>query len=162
MFVSCCMSECRLVEEKGVSLNQLAGQKLMLKNLVRTWETPQKLCESEGVVTQSCPTLCDPMDCSLPSSSVHGILQVRKLEWVAISFPRGYSWPRDSTLISYIAGGFFTPEPPGKPIPTRDMVLTRESVMGRNLVLSAVGWGIVTSVGRLLLFLVGISSLWRL
>ena len=39
---------------------------------------------SEG--TQSCPTLCDPMDCSLPDSSVHGILQARVLEWVAISF----------------------------------------------------------------------------
>ena len=43
------------------------------------------------VVAQLCPTLCDPMDCSLPGSSVHGILQVRILEWVAISFSRGSS-----------------------------------------------------------------------
>ena len=41
---------------------------------------------SESEVTQSCPTLCDPVDCSLPGSSVHGILQARELEWVAISF----------------------------------------------------------------------------
>ena len=50
-----------------------------------------------GEVTQSCPTLCDPMDCSLPGSSVHGILQARILEWVAISFSRGSSRPRDRT-----------------------------------------------------------------
>ena len=42
-------------------------------------------------VAQSCPTLCDPMDCSLPGSSIHGILQARILEWVAISFSRGSS-----------------------------------------------------------------------
>ena len=42
--------------------------------------------ESESEVAQSCPTLCDPMDCSLPGFSIHGILQARTLEWVAISF----------------------------------------------------------------------------
>ena len=52
--------------------------------------------------------LCDPMDCSLPGSSVHGILQARILEWVAISFSRGSSQPRDQTRISCIAGRFFT------------------------------------------------------
>ena len=46
-------------------------------------------------VTQSCPTLCDPMDCSLQASFVHGIFQARVLEWAAISFFRGSSWPRD-------------------------------------------------------------------
>ena len=63
------------------------------------------------LVAQSCPTLCDPIDCSLPGSSVHGILQARILEWVAVSFSRGSSWPRDWSGISYvscIAGGFFT------------------------------------------------------
>ena len=45
--------------------------------------------ESESEVTQLCPTLCDPMDGSLPGSSIHGILQARVLEWVAISFSRG-------------------------------------------------------------------------
>ena len=55
-------------------------------------------------VAQSCPTLCDPMDCSLPGSSVHWILQARILEWVAISFSRESSWPRDWTQVSCIAG----------------------------------------------------------
>ena len=60
------------------------------------------------LVAQSCPILCDPMDCSLPGSSVHGILQARILEWVAISFPRGSSWPRDWTWVSCVAGRCFT------------------------------------------------------
>ena len=51
--------------------------------------------ESESEVAQSRPTLCDPMDCSPPGSSVHGILQARMLEWVAISFSRRSSQPRD-------------------------------------------------------------------
>ena len=52
---------------------------------------------------QSCLTLCDPMDYSLPGSSVHGILQARILEWVTISFSRGSCWPRDWTHVSYIS-----------------------------------------------------------
>ena len=60
------------------------------------------------LVTQWCPTLCDPMDCSLLGSSVHGILQARILEWVAIFFSRESSWPRDQPLISCIADRFFT------------------------------------------------------
>ena len=52
------------------------------------------------LVTQSCPTLCDPMDCSPPGSSVHGILQARILEWVAISSSRGSSRPKDQTPVS--------------------------------------------------------------
>ena len=56
---------------------------------------------------QLCPALCDPMDCSLPGSSVHGILQARILEWVAMPFSRGSSQPRDQTHISCIVGGFF-------------------------------------------------------
>ena len=56
-------------------------------------------CISEWVseVVQSCPTLCDPVDCSPPGSSVHGILQARVLEWVAMPPSRGSSWPRDWT-----------------------------------------------------------------
>ena len=52
---------------------------------------------------QSCPALCDSMDCSLPDSSVCGILQARILVWVAISFSRGSSRPRDRTCVSYIS-----------------------------------------------------------
>ena len=83
--------------------------------------------DSQGLVAQSCPTLCNLMDCSLPGSSVPGIpdqgvessiSQARILEWVAISSSGGPSWPRDRTSISClscIAGGFFTAEPLGKP-----------------------------------------------
>ena len=49
----------------------------------------------ESEVSQSCLTLCDPMDCSLPGSSVHGIFQAIVLEWIAISFSRGSSQPRN-------------------------------------------------------------------
>ena len=64
--------------------------------------------ESESEVTQSCPTLCDPMDCSLPGSSVHRIFQARVLEWVASSFSRASSQPRDRTQVSCTAGRCFT------------------------------------------------------
>ena len=60
------------------------------------------------LVAQSCLTLCNPVDCSQPSSSVHGILQARTLGWVAIPFFRGSSWPRDWTQVSCITGRFFT------------------------------------------------------
>ena len=59
-------------------------------------------------VAQLCPTLCDPTDCSPPGSSVHGILQTRILEWVAIPFSRGSSWPRGRTWVSHIGGRLFT------------------------------------------------------
>ena len=54
------------------------------------------------------PTLCNHMNCSPQGSSGHGISQARILEWVAIPFSRGYSWPRDQTWVSCIAGRFFT------------------------------------------------------
>ena len=60
------------------------------------------------LVTQSCPTLCDPTDCSPPGSSVRGILQVRILEWIAMSFSRGSSRLRDRTQVFGITGRFFT------------------------------------------------------
>ena len=63
------------------------------------------------LVTQLCPTLWDPMDCSQPGSSVQGILQARKLEWVAIPFSRGSSWPRVWTQVSCVADSLLS-EPP--------------------------------------------------
>ena len=60
------------------------------------------------LVVQSCPTVCDPVDWSPPGSSVHEIFQARILEWVAISFSRGPSQPRNWTGVSWIAGGLFT------------------------------------------------------
>ena len=67
------------------------------------------------LVTKSCLTLCDPVDCSPPGSSVHGILQARILEWVAIS-SREFSRPKNQTYISCIVGRFFATEPLGKPL----------------------------------------------
>ena len=58
-----------------------------------------------------CLTFCNPMNCGLPVSSVQGISQAGILEWVVISFSRGFSWPRDQTCISCISGRFFTTEP---------------------------------------------------
>ena len=78
----------------------------------KVWRWKSKSCASLSfayvLITQSCLTLCDLVDCSLPGSSVQGILQVRILEWVTIPFSRGSSWPRDWTRVSCIAGGFFT------------------------------------------------------
>ena len=69
---------------------------------------PTKAClVKENEVAQSCPALCDPMDCSPPGSSIHGVFQARIREWVAISFSRGSSQPRDQTWVSRIAGRHF-------------------------------------------------------
>ena len=69
-------------------------------------------------VAQTCLTLYDPMDCSLPGSCVHGISKARILKWFAISFPRGIFPTQGFNLCllhSTLVGGFFTTEPPGKP-----------------------------------------------
>ena len=63
---------------------------------------------SESEVTQSCTTLCNPVDWSLTGSSVHGIFQATVLEWVAISSSRGSFWPRNETRVPRIAGRHFT------------------------------------------------------
>ena len=68
---------------------------------------------------QLCPTLCDPMDCSLPGSSVHGILQARILEWVAMPSSRGSSWPRiepESLVSPAVQSGSLPLAPPGRPV----------------------------------------------
>ena len=88
------------------------------KSLTMTvFSFPQPWAEARGslsiislvkvLVTQSCPTLCDPMNCTLPGSSIHEILQTRILEWVAIPFSRGSSQHRDQTQVFYFAGRFF-------------------------------------------------------
>ena len=71
--------------------------------------------EVKVLVAQSCLTICNPMACILPGSSVHGILQARILEWVAIPFSKGSSQPSNWTQVSYIASRFFTTELPWKP-----------------------------------------------
>ena len=86
----------------------------ILRILYRSWPSdiyprPERLVQHLKInvmrvkFAQSCPTLGNPID-----YAVHGILQARILEWVAIPFPRGPSWPRDWTQVSWIAGRFFT------------------------------------------------------
>ena len=74
-------------------------------------QTTENKCRGDDVVAQSCPALCDPMDCSLPGSSVHEILQARILEWVAIRVPRDFPKPQIkpvSLMSPILASGFFT------------------------------------------------------
>jgi len=83
------------------------------------------------LVAQSCPTLCNSLDCKPPSSSVHGILQASILEWVVISFFRRSSSPRDRTWFSCIAEDSLLSEPPGKPL--LDHIIALFLVFLRNL-----------------------------
>ena len=80
------------------------------------WKPVKSTClkKVKALVTQLCPTLGNPRDCSLPGSSVHGILLARVLEPVAIPSSRGLSWRKDQTRVSCTAGRFFT-GPLGKP-----------------------------------------------
>ena len=80
------------------------GRQSEISSLLGGKKERKKECE----VVQSCLTLCDPMDCSLPGSSIHGIFQARILEWIAISFSRRSSQPRDWTQVSHIVGRRFT------------------------------------------------------
>ena len=110
------------------------------------WETQNSLCLSKHTqllytkhgpvrsywkteVAQACLTLCNPMDHSIPVSSVHGIFQARVLEWVAISFSRGSYWPRDRTRVSHIAGRRFT------------IWATREVTLGKERINRTWAWG---------------------
>ena len=89
---------------------------------------------SESEVAQSCPTLCHTMDCSLPGSSLYGILQARVLEWVAISFSRGSSRPRDGTPGSpTFQVNALTSEPPGKPRKRKTGAILTLPHLGKNL-----------------------------
>ena len=105
-------------EESEVKLQHLLGHR-------KSKRVPEKyLKESESEVAQSCQTLCDPMDCSLPGSSVHGIFQATILEWAAISFSRGSSQPRDQTEVSRIVGRcFYHLSHQGRKISTSALIL---------------------------------------
>ena len=92
--------KCMYVNPREIYSSKCLGVSL---NLFSRWVPPR----GQSEVTQSCPTLCYPVDCSPPGSSVHGISQARILEWVAISFSRGSSQPRDQTQVSHIAGRCF-------------------------------------------------------
>ena len=82
------------------------GRKIPLQIMRFLDACTQPLCVCV-LVARSCPSPCDPMGCSPLGSSVCGIFQARILEWVAISFSRGSSWPRDWTQVSCIAGRLF-------------------------------------------------------
>ena len=77
--------------------------------------SPSKNAPSESEVAQSCLTLCDPIDCSLPGSSVHGIPQARILEWVAIPFSRGLSNSGIEPRSLALQADSLPSKPPGKP-----------------------------------------------
>ena len=89
---------------------------------LRIWPSSYMHCACS--VTKLCPTLCDPIDCSPPGSTVHGILQARILEWVVMPFSRGSSQPRDRTPASCIAGRFLT-KLRGKPVVRADVLFCR-------------------------------------
>ena len=124
----CTCSECGIYQSGRVPTAVLLGTQFMEETIMfltgrsktsywGPWKEWQPPCDSgllqqeeNGghrsvcvLVTQSCLTLCDTMDCSPPDSSVHGILQARILEWVAIPFSRGSSQPRDRTWVSCIS-----------------------------------------------------------
>ena len=93
------------METMGQSLRREKWMYSRFFILFVNWYSHLKVYKSRlSEVAQSCPTLCNPMDSSQPGSSVHGIFQVRILEWVAISFSRGSCRPRDRTRVSCIVG----------------------------------------------------------
>ena len=81
-----------------------------MKRQTTDWEKihASNISEYACMHAQSCLTVCDPMHCSPPVYFVHGISQARILQWVAISFSRGSSPPKDQTAYPALAGGFFT------------------------------------------------------
>ena len=86
-------------QQLDLDMEQQTGSKLGKEYVKAVYCHPAYLTymqsESESEVAQSCLTVFDPMECSLPGSSIHGIFQARILEWAAISFSRGSSQPRD-------------------------------------------------------------------
>ena len=84
------------------------------------------------LVTQSCPTLCDPMVCGPPGSSVHGILQAEVLEWVAIPCSRGSSQPRDQSWSPALWVDSLPSEPPGSPTYLTVMTKTEAKLQVRS------------------------------
>ena len=95
-----------LIKYGNVSNIHDSWRESLLPLVIRVFKGPKM--KVKVLVAQPCPTLCDPMDCRLPGSSVHGILQASILERGDIPFSRESSWPRDWIHISCIASRFFT------------------------------------------------------
>ena len=98
--------------------------------LVYSTKYNEILVSLECLTTKSCPTLCDPMDCNPPGSSLHGIFLARILEWVAMPSSRGFPSPRNWNCVSCLAGRFFTAEPPGKPLIEHYSAIKKEQTVG--------------------------------
>ena len=96
------------------------------------------LKESKVLFAQSCHTLWDPMDYSLPDCSVHGILQARILVWVAIPLSKGSSQPRDQTWVSHITGRFFNIWATREGVPLKSCPWLRPGISHRLLLCP--GW----------------------
>ena len=97
-------------KEKGKQCNEILSHwmEVRLVNILGDFLQPTSVT---SIVVYAWSALCNPMHCSLPGSPVHEVFQARILQWVAISFSMGSSWPRDQThvsSVSCIAGGFFT------------------------------------------------------
>ena len=108
------ISSNRRVLNSMLRATRLLHIRILLEDIVSSrldWKKVKRV-----FVAQLCPTLCDPIDCSLLGSCVHGVLQARVLEWVAMPFSRGSSRLRDRPQVSNTAGRFFTTEPPEKEI----------------------------------------------
>ena len=111
IFIYLCLLQCLSLISYSLQYTGLSPLWLNLSLGVLFFLTQLCVCV---LVTQSCPTLCDPIDCSSSGSSVQGILQARILEWVSISFSRGSSQPRNRTQISALKADSLLSEPPGK------------------------------------------------
>ena len=113
------MSYCCCCYVASVVSDSVRPHRWQSTRLPRPWDSPGKntgggchfllqcmKVKSENEVAQSCPTLSDPMDCSLPGSSIHGIFQARVLEWGAIAFS-GREWGNLKDQLIVMAEGFF-------------------------------------------------------
>ena len=98
-----------VIDSRGVSRSRACCNcRALLPGTPEAPDTHERFVNLMCLCAQSCLTPGDPLDCSPPGSSVHGILQARILEWVAISSSMGSSRPGDRTCVSCVAGGFFT------------------------------------------------------
>ena len=96
-------------------INTRSSRKINMKMKKGTLKSYYVRKSVKVLVAQSCLTFCNPMNCSLPGSSVHVILQARILEWVSILFSKGSSQPRDRIWVSQFSGRSLSSEPPSKP-----------------------------------------------
>ena len=93
----------KLLEFDQLQLQKSSGKVSCAFEIVFNTCSTVECARVHSALLPSCPTLCDPVDCGPPGSSIHGILQAGILEWAAISFPRGSSRPRDQIPVSSVS-----------------------------------------------------------